>query len=581
MERAFKLIEDYNYPTKLSKIQNKLKEYNLDDQTFIELLDRAKDLIIESIRTNYKKKIRAKAENLANRGLNYLFQYGVVELEEDFIMDIKKQFNKYIASYNFDLDIELTKIYYYSKFTKRLLLQTHFVADILKNDLDTLSDPICQNFRNLLDNIGNVPLEKYYISKNIQYSIPNLKNLYPKLQKIFNKMCYKKFLQVFEVYVLRIYTLLEEGFWDNFSPKFLKSVCKILDKYSEKNGYNVYEKKIVSICFNISENGNYGIKEWQNFSTQEKVDAYILFYLILSKEILILKKIPLETYPDLQRPSSREILRSISKEYKIFIEGRDNTDLFLSKGSFNFFKIIESTNPDFLSSQRPSFQIPLNLPPKTEIKKLNQVNSSHIVILISGYLSEDDDHTHQWRNLISLYPNNSFYSYCWNASNYKKLLKSLLKFSFGINHFNKIYENAEIAGSILGQFLWDNQIFNRTSISLVGFSLGTVVAHSCLQYLAHYGQKVHDCILLGSAIDIGAQGYNRDIRDRAVSGMFLNVFCTRDLVLKKVFKLTAGTRAFGIGPVEGMDNLDVTSFVSSHRKYRENLERIFKSIKDF
>jgi hypothetical protein len=43
-------------------------------------------------------------------------------------------------------------------------------------------------------------------------------------------------------------------------------------------------------------------------------------------------------------------------------------------------------------------------------------NGKHIVIAISGFLSEEDDNKKQWENLINNYPDLPVYSYTWKAS---------------------------------------------------------------------------------------------------------------------------------------------------------------------
>jgi hypothetical protein len=344
---------------------------------------------------------------------------------------------------------------------------------------------------------------------------------------------------------------------------------------------------LVELCFRKFLDPKESKIFWGYINVKLRIDIYIYMYLIASKKLPALMNIPKEYYSwfidwqfqDISR--TREILRKISKRYKIFIPSPDNTHFSYVKNPFECFKIIETnTNQYFLDrSMMPNPEIHLNT---KKFKKLTSNNSDHIVILVSGYLSQFDNHKTEWKNLIRLYPNDTFYSYTWKSSTLKNLILSVFKLSFGRRHFNEFYLKAEEAGIKLSQFLTDSEMFKGKSISLVGFSLGTVVINSCLQKLStERMNSIHDCILMGSALDIRAAQYNQYLRDYIVTGKFYNIFSTKDFILNEIFCLTAHSSPFGITRVPGMKNKDMSDIIFGHKKYREKLGKIFKRIKNF
>ena len=152
-------------------------------------------------------------------------------------------------------------------------------------------------------------------------------------------------------------------------------------------------------------------------------------------------------------------------------------------------------------------------------------NSQHMLITVSGPLSQEDNGSDLWKGLLE---NIEFpiYSYEWNSKSYFKLLLELgidllknelhmlekvifslfiskkssywnaLYYSFNggmsiINIIRKTYkklitttiESAQASGVLLAHSLMLQFPFRGKSISLVGFSLGTQVIYSCLEEL--------------------------------------------------------------------------------------------------
>jgi len=141
----------------------------------------------------------------------------------------------------------------------------------------------------------------------------------------------------------------------------------------------------------------------------------------------------------------------------------------------------------------------------------NTQNGKHVVIAISGFLSEDDDNKLAWKGLLDIYPDAPVYSYLWKSNKVANLSKPMLTYQYlvsltlngalktasilshiagTISDYREMFANtvkkAKLAGRLLAHALMIQFPFRNQSISLVGFSLGTQVMKSCLRELDRF-----------------------------------------------------------------------------------------------
>lgn len=157
------------------------------------------------------------------------------------------------------------------------------------------------------------------------------------------------------------------------------------------------------------------------------------------------------------------------------------------------------------------------------------------------------------------------------------VLRALTGLGSVLSSFNSAKQEAVRTGKSLALLIRNRQILNKSSVSLLGFSLGAQVVASCLEQLAEWDLKVvQDVILLGAAMPKSASLLNA----RSASyGRFINVYSKSDYILKLLFSLSTLTQAVGLGPLElgNTENYDVSAY-GGHTDYRIHLGEILELI---
>lgn len=131
------------------------------------------------------------------------------------------------------------------------------------------------------------------------------------------------------------------------------------------------------------------------------------------------------------------------------------------------------------------------------------------------------------------------------------------------------------AGRVLGTLLAQRVLGNRP-ITLVGYSLGSLVIFEALQHLAclppsetQVAGLIQDVYLFGAPVpaDEGAWAAAR----RVVSGRLVNGYATQDYilaVLARVSHMSWGMAGMQPVEVQGVENVDFTEEVNGHLKWR-------------
>lgn len=149
------------------------------------------------------------------------------------------------------------------------------------------------------------------------------------------------------------------------------------------------------------------------------------------------------------------------------------------------------------------------------------------------------------------------------------------------NPFSVANYRAQKAGDVLADALI-NKAQGERPLTLIGYSLGGKVIFTCLQRLAErkaFG-LIENVVLIGTPAPSSAAEW-RLIRS-VVTGRVVNVYSAKDYVLGFLYRShsiqlgVAGLQA--VENVKGVENKDVSEFVSGHTTYRNLTGRILKEI---
>lgn len=145
------------------------------------------------------------------------------------------------------------------------------------------------------------------------------------------------------------------------------------------------------------------------------------------------------------------------------------------------------------------------------------------------------------------------------------------------NPFNRASNRSKKAGRLLADALI-NKVQGERPVILIGYSLGAVAIHACLQSLAErqaFG-LIDTVVIVGTPAPSDAAHW-RTLRN-VVSGKIFNVYSENDMVLGFAYRMhslergVAGLQA--IQGVKGIENLDLSSQVSGHLRYPDLIGEI-------
>ena len=252
--------------------------------------------------------------------------------------------------------------------------------------------------------------------------------------------------------------------------------------------------------------------------------------------------------------------------------------------------------------------------------------SRHVTILVSGFMSEDDQHLNKWKGFLETDQNSQLFTLNWASKKMSELKTILLKVSFPIiigqaapgfvgklfqglgirdNYMKGLFaeakKQAKLSGKLLALSLLLRHPFEFQSISLVGFSLGTEVILQCIKQLFKFRAYniIHDVYLFGGAGNIPDPVKNPELASawskmlQIASGRIVNCYYPLDWVLL-LYKYTMdgdpiGLRSLSILPDAGgenvisqtrrsIENFNVKKHVIGHFQYRKRFPQILKEI---
>jgi hypothetical protein len=247
------------------------------------------------------------------------------------------------------------------------------------------------------------------------------------------------------------------------------------------------------------------------------------------------------------------------------------------------------------------------------LRENDSKESSHTVVVINGFLTEDDTDAEDWSEALNgYYDQKPVWLANWEAKTLlklgsfitsagssilsrgtlkagvkvgsKKFAESVAKGGWALtaaqlasNPWHSAMLNAEKVGALLAEAI------SRTegqTFTIIGHSLGARVAYYALQALATKdAQFVEDAILMGAAVGAGDVAEWKSAT-HAVKGNITNCYSTNDQVLNILYKAAnAGLSSpAGREAVPGINNLDCTDFIEGHNTWKENLSRVLDRI---
>ena len=239
-----------------------------------------------------------------------------------------------------------------------------------------------------------------------------------------------------------------------------------------------------------------------------------------------------------------------------------------------------------------------------KIKKVKN-GTGKIVIFIDGFLTQKNTETKDWeKELKKLYPNNPWYYLTWESKRLydlgkqigghggkeaiEKTLLSLAKkatkegakkvgpLGLALTALGIVNNPWSVACTKAGQtgvLLADIIARTNKEYILCGHSLGARVIYYALESLSTKNKKfIYTAHLLGGAVGSSKKDWEKAIK--AVTNKIINYKSNNDYVLATMYKVGTFFTSNPIGRnnimVKNIVNVDTTSIVKGHTKYKEN-----------
>lgn len=283
-----------------------------------------------------------------------------------------------------------------------------------------------------------------------------------------------------------------------------------------------------------------------------------------------------------------------------------------SKDNFDLEKALKNLDTnEYFFSLKPLFH------------QENGTNSRHILIFVSSFLNQAEDQEDLWKDYIKSEPYTECYAFTWptmDTFSYNEIkiqmeqeyrdnnVKSDL-FNIGVNllannhlkaiklekldmnpPYSNLYYVAMLSGKALAFFLGQLKIFETSTVSLVGFSMGSVVTYNCLRDM-YYMKKSN---MIYNYVSIGCPLSRLDLNPEIIKlslGSYFNIYSRDDKVLKYLASLVyffnnpAGlsevsyeTAIYATKKIK-VYNYDMTDSVHCHMDYTRFLKQIVEFVK--
>ena len=246
------------------------------------------------------------------------------------------------------------------------------------------------------------------------------------------------------------------------------------------------------------------------------------------------------------------------------------------------------------------------------LESLNpKIKSTHCIIFVSGFLSDNEDHIEEWENLaLNINKTNICYYYNWPSESIHSVTQnSIFKVANFLlqnltktpneekkDNFNpeEIFVNsskkAKLCGKILALIIASKIFFEYQTISLIGFSLGTHVISNCIKMLYKINDKIKcddiikDVILIAGATSMeNKEEHYAKMFDKIVNGKIINCWSNKDQILKELYNFAMKKNAIGYGgklnlKLDKFKSIDFTPLNLGHTDYRKKMDLVMNKI---
>ena len=259
---------------------------------------------------------------------------------------------------------------------------------------------------------------------------------------------------------------------------------------------------------------------------------------------------------------------------------------------------------------------------KFELIKISGKNScKHVLICLSGFMSEDYEEKKMWIQLIEYFPNSQIYAVKYASSKGKKIMSLFQRKVFEVlinpkikdkkigiyakgkdilvKEMNEALNQAELTGKALAACIKLRDPFKSECISLMGFSLGTVVLKYCIKYLYEFKafNHVHDVYMLGGAASFtNEEKAEYSKYSSSIVGKIYNCFLESYWALKlfqtfysgdpiglqeQKFNFSEENLIKQIKKPKEFTNINLKGLIEEHWEYMPNLKNILWLIQNY
>lgn len=202
------------------------------------------------------------------------------------------------------------------------------------------------------------------------------------------------------------------------------------------------------------------------------------------------------------------------------------------------------------------------------------IKGRNILILISGYLSSNGEHSKEWNKLIEVYikkyKNPIIYFFNWPSSEFQ-----LIKILYHWKDFKDARERGKYCGRLLALMMMSNSFFKEVEINIAAFSLGNHVLKHCIKELENFGRLdiLNNIIFMAGATNIECN-FKWEQRLSSIKGAIINCYSDIDLALAYC-KLITGKDTIGTKKLKFKNKNVINYLISSfHVLYRINMDII-------
>eukprot|EP00347_Sterkiella_histriomuscorum_P010579 403375736 len=621
MARTHSQIDDYFENTNIqNKSEFKISTVKILDEIYDKYLMEVPDDLITALKLAEDTKIHLISELFAQRLLQ--IENELAENEDNFqLFEYFKNFKTHIMKQRSEVEKYINACLY-----DRLLSEIKFkylqqIQPLIEAKLESFFKPIFQ--KNLFDNESQIhkKFSKDFVIK-IQQEFNNISNeqIQAVIQNEFKDPTIKLNIPQFMMNHLLAKSLeyiedLKNEFIKSFQTSFETQWNLFVQQHLDRDRIPDFDPENLQIFFNIlirlpiTKEVKLDIVHLESkltqfafihgmiinidefWTQQDEIEAYLIS-LHSKLEVLDIQSakenfvnsllyVVLHYFiNDCYTASDRELLKqffvAISEKINLVIMQNKNMNIWFYLAIFEREIAVLNDNTEYMLKDMAKSEFKSELRTlgidegieKASILNLKKIGSlqqksRHVVICISGFLTEDVEKSESWGLVVNHYKyaevfalnwNSLSLTNFWNEGHYKekgsksKFMGKLFFFKAFKKQFRYALTQTQVAGTMLAIFLLKSEFSTDRAITLIGHSLGTVIILQALNVLHHFYKQgiaraariIHDVFLWGGAAVLNPKNTNDEILQKSkicgiINGKLSNVYSLKDYILKYTF----------------------------------------------